>query len=136
MASGIPMLEPFAAHLPEFNQEKYSGSEGERFGPIPPPQSFRLPIAELEHHRCISQLQVPTPDFGGRALGARRRHCLGSRDLAPVDVGGTSMEPAAEEPLTPWNQARRVLAEVKQQRRPRRLPLKSLAKSLEIIRNH
>src|ERR1700746_304681 len=38
------MLEPFAAHLP-----------------IPAPQSFRLAIAELEDHRCISELQVPTP---------------------------------------------------------------------------
>src|ERR1700730_17241975 len=38
------MLEPFAAHLP-----------------IPPPQSLRLAIAELEDHRCISELQVPTP---------------------------------------------------------------------------
>src|SRR3984893_7328207 len=42
--AGIPMLEPFAAPLP-----------------IPPPQSLRLAIAELEEHRRLSELQVPTP---------------------------------------------------------------------------
>src|SRR5437667_344904 len=37
------MLQPFAAHPP-----------------IPTPQSLRLAIAQLQHHRCIAQLQVPT----------------------------------------------------------------------------
>src|SRR3984893_4443288 len=54
------MLEPFAAHLP-----------------IPPPQSLRLAIAELEDHRCISELQVPTPhsphDF--HSLQLTTAHC-------------------------------------------------------------
>ena len=35
-------------------------------------------------------------DFGGRALGGRRRHGDGSRDLAPLDVGRRAVEPAAE----------------------------------------
>src|SRR5437667_9886228 len=35
-------------------------------------------------------------DVGGRALGGRRRHCVGSRDLAPLDVAGRAMEPPTE----------------------------------------
>src|SRR5258707_8918843 len=37
------MLQPFPAHLP-----------------IPPPQSLRLAITQLQHDRCIAQLQRPT----------------------------------------------------------------------------
>ena len=33
---------------------------------------------------------------GGRALGRGRRHCDGSRDFAPLDVGRTALEPPAE----------------------------------------
>src|SRR4029079_10035245 len=41
--TGIPMLQPFPAHLP-----------------ILPPQSLRLAIAQLEHDRCIASLQRST----------------------------------------------------------------------------
>src|ERR1700674_2758362 len=35
-------------------------------------------------------------DLSGRALGRGRRHRDGSRDFAPLDVGRTALEPAAE----------------------------------------
>src|ERR1700704_5218843 len=35
-------------------------------------------------------------DLGGRTPGRGRRHWSGSRDVAPLDVGGTAVEPAAE----------------------------------------
>src|SRR5712691_4515977 len=42
--ASIPMLESFAPRLP-----------------VPPPQSLGLAIAQLEHDRCIAQLEIPAP---------------------------------------------------------------------------
>ena len=68
----LPCFQPFAAHLP-----------------IPPPQSFRLAIAQLQHYRGIVQLQFPTPHSPHQFHTIQLTHCSwlsSSTDLLWLEV--------------------------------------------------
>jgi hypothetical protein len=61
------------------------------------PQKLRRRVLNLIKKKYSgSEDEEIRADSSGRTLGRGRRHCDGSRDLAPLDVGGTPMEPAAE----------------------------------------